>query len=49
MMDRNVEWLNIQYLMDWARFESNSTLDMDFCSTALFCHDEKGANMAMEV
>ena len=42
-------WLNVQTVMDWERFTPDSTIDVDFCATALYCSDNKEANMAMEV
>jgi len=44
-----VSWINAQLIMDWERYAPETSIDVDFCATALYCNDEKGSNMAMEV
>ena len=49
LRDRGVDWMNSQFIMDWERCRPHSTFHVKFCATALYCHSEKEANMAMEV
>jgi len=49
MQDLGVDWVNIQCLDDWEKSNPGQSIDMNFCGTALYCHDEKEASMAMEV
>ncbi|GMH39988.1 hypothetical protein BSKO_07892 [Bryopsis sp. KO-2023] len=44
-----VEWINTQLIFDWERFGPDTTINMDFCATAIYCNDDRNANMAMEV
>lgn len=44
-----VEWINTQMIFDWNQFQADKAFNMEFCATALYCNDEKNANMAMEV
>lgn len=45
----DVEWINTQMIFDWNQFQADKAFNMEFCATALYCNDDKNANMAMEV
>eukprot|EP00210_Caulerpa_lentillifera_P009576 g9133.t1 len=49
LREREVTWINAQLIMDWEKFSPDTSIDVDFCATSLYCSDEKDANMAMQV
>eukprot|EP00210_Caulerpa_lentillifera_P009561 g9118.t1 len=49
LREREVTWINAQPIMNWERFSPDTSIDVDFCATSLYCSDEKDANMAMQV